>query len=113
MTVDEAFDTIIKPFLDKYIELWRNQKVKLVIYENEFNQSTFSAYRDSKVRIYNTADDFLAFKKGYKPEYSRIYHTPPEVFLVNIYKIKCKRYAGSERFIHGETNFQYINDSRN
>ena len=81
--------------------------IKLVIYENEFNQSYCEAHPDCKVTIYNTANDLLVFKKEYKPEYSRDYHTPPEVFLVNIYKIKCKRYAGSERFIHGETNLQY------
>ena len=91
MTVDEAFDKIVKPFLDKYIELWRKQNVKLTIYENEFNQSYCQVHPDCKVRIYNVADDYLAFKKDYKPEYSSGYHTTPEVFLVNIYKIKCKK----------------------
>ena len=91
ISVDEAFDTNIKPFLEKYIELWRMQKIKLEIYENEFDRSYCKAYPDCKVRIYNVADDYLAFKKDYKPEYSKGYHTPSEVFLVNIYKIKCKK----------------------
>ena len=92
MAVDEAFDKIIKQFLDKYIELWRMQKIKLVIYENEFDQSTCAAYPDCKVRIYNIADDYLGFKKDYKPEYSKDYYYPPDAFLVNIYKIKYKKY---------------------
>lgn len=65
ISVDEAFDTIIKPFLGKYIELWKMQKIKLVIYENEFDQSTCTAYTLRKVRIYNTTDNYLAFKKDY------------------------------------------------
>ena len=103
MTVDEAFDTIVKPFLDKNIELWKMQKVKLVIYENEFNQSYCKSYPDCKVTIIISTDNYLEFKKEYKPEYSRDNHTPSEVFLVNIYKIKCKSYVGNDHFIHGET----------
>ena len=84
--VDEAFDTIVKPFLDKNIMLWKMKKIKLTIYENEFDQSTCSAYTDCKVRLYNTLDNYFAFEKPYKPEYSRTYWTR-EHFLLNIYKI--------------------------
>ena len=86
--------------------LWKMQKVKLTIYENEFNQSYCQAHPDCKVRIYNVADDYLAFKKKYKPEYSRNYYTPSEVFLVNIYKIKCKKERIYESYTLKVPNFQ-------